>query len=72
MKKIVQKLCFFVSPPYDFWQFQKSSTKSETRFGFKLLGNHLYKKKKLAQINGVAEDLYLLLYHTSVAEKSTL
>ena len=26
-------------------------TKSETRLGFKLLGNHYYKYQKIAQIN---------------------
>ena len=48
MKKVFQKSCFFVTLPSDSLQFQKQlMTKSETRFGFKRLGNHYYIKRKI-------------------------
>ena len=41
MEKVFPKSCVFVNLPSDPLQFQKQlMAKSETRFGFKPLGNH--------------------------------
>ena len=41
MTKITPESCFFISIPYKSLQYQQQlMTKSETRLGFKLLGNH--------------------------------
>ena len=45
MTKITPKSCFFVSPLDSFQQ--QVMTKSETRLGFKLLGNHYCIKRKI-------------------------
>ena len=43
MEKVFPKSCLFVTLPSDSLQFQKQLlTKSETRFGFKPLGNHYF------------------------------
>ena len=43
MNKPVPKSYFFVSLPFNSWQFHKQLiVKSESRFGFKSVGNHSY------------------------------
>ena len=48
MKNVFPKSCLFVTLPSDYLHFQKQlMTKPKTRFGFVLLGNDRYMKRKV-------------------------
>ena len=57
-------MLFFVPLPSNSGRFQQQLiTKSETRIGFKLSGNHLYIKRKISSNRNVrnTKEMYLLL-----------